>query len=467
MAKRLVVVNAIASALCSVATLAMQAPTTSSLTGLVRDSRGNGIPGATLTLACAWGERTVVTDSTGRYFVPDVFAGQCSLKIAVSGFGTQTQDVTLVTGSTVTANVTVPPLTYRAAPPPVSARPPTAARPPATAAPPPPSPPAAADPATHANVTVYFATDRERSSVDPLDYAGRREASGTLQFGEVDVHIPREHRLGHIERPTIWTLWHERQDKDFVITRAIERSAAEFYTNLSATIAASAGKQAFVFVHGFNVTFRDAVYRTAQLAYDLEFDGAPILYTWPSTADYPVTLNNNDWTVAHLKAFLDDVSARTGATTIHLIAHSMGNRALVNALRQMTPVATGPRFTQLALTAPDIDAGVFEELAAQFRPLVARATLYASSNDLALKASKAYQGYQRAGDTQPTVIVVPGIDTIDVSAVDTDLLGHSYYGDNQSVISDLFYLFEGVPPGQRTRLRTAQSATGSYWTFQP
>ena len=37
-----------------------------------------------------------------------------------------------------------------------------------------------------------------------------------------------------------------------------------------------------VFIHGFNVPFEDAIYRTAQLAHDLDFDGAPILYSWPS-----------------------------------------------------------------------------------------------------------------------------------------------------------------------------------------
>ena len=35
-------------------------------------------------------------------------------------------------------------------------------------------------------------------------------------------------------------------------------------------------------VHGYNNGFDDALYRTAQVAYDLKFDGAPFLYSWPS-----------------------------------------------------------------------------------------------------------------------------------------------------------------------------------------
>ena len=40
--------------------------------------------------------------------------------------------------------------------------------------------------------------------------------------------------------------------------------------------------QALVFVHGYNNRFDDALYRTAQIAYDLKYDGAPFLYSWPS-----------------------------------------------------------------------------------------------------------------------------------------------------------------------------------------
>ena len=63
----------------------------------------------------------------------------------------------------------------------------------------------------------------------------------------------------------------------------------------------------------------------------MAFDGAPILYSWPSNTGenpigYTAAQNNNDWTVAHLEWFLRDVTAKTGATRIHLIAHSMGRK---------------------------------------------------------------------------------------------------------------------------------------------
>ena len=46
-------------------------------------------------------------------------------------------------------------------------------------------------------------------------------------------------------------------------------------------------------------------------------------------------------------------------------------------------------------------------------------------------------GYRRAGDSGDDITLFKGIDTIDVSSVDTNLIGHFYYGDNRSVLSEL------------------------------
>ena len=75
------------------------------------------------------------------------------------------------------------------------------------------------------------------------------------------------------------------------------------------------------------------------------------------------------------------------------------------------------------LTAPDMDADTFVQVANGVRTAAQRVTLYASSNDSALRASAAYQGGWRAGDTAGGVLVLEDIDTVDVSVIDTDLLG--------------------------------------------
>ena len=61
--------------------------------------------------------------------------------------------------------------------------------------------------------------------------------------------------------------------------------------------------------------------------------------------------------------------------------------------------------------------------------------------------------------------MIPGIDSIDVTAVDSNLIGHFYCGDNRSVISDLFLLLtQGLRPSSRPALRAVGSPPRS-WRF--
>ncbi len=325
-------------------------------------------------------------------------------------------------------------------------------------------------------VKVFYATDRSVSSLNPLDY-GPRRGSG-LTYGRFDVSVPKDHRLAHLERPLkVWRLeFAEDRAKHFVILGRKRENAEEFYREAAQAVDASAKKEAFVFVHGFNVGFEEAVYRTAQLAYDLEFPGAAVLYSWPSNGalqDYIADQNNNDWTVPHLREFLESVANRTGAKVVHLIAHSMGNRALSNALAQITETrrnnAEIPHFRQVILTAPDIDADTFKALARAMKGAADRITLYASSTDEALRVSKALGGgYPRAGDASTGIVVIPEVDSIDASLIDTGLVGHGYYGDNTSILSDMYGLIgTGSPPSERFRLEAVIVPAGRYWRFRP
>jgi esterase/lipase superfamily enzyme len=207
-------------------------------------------------------------------------------------------------------------------------------------------------------------------------------------------------------------------------------------------------------------------------AYDLGFDGAPILYSWPSVGSavsYATEANNSEWTINHLRWFLEDVAARSGAQYVHLIAHSPGNWPLMKALSVIASEVRAtprPRFRQVMLTAPDVDADVFRTLARSVASVGDRTTLYTSANDEALKLSKRFQGYQRAGDVDPKIVVVDGVDSVDVSAVDASLLGHSYYGDNVSVISDMVRLLtSGLSPDQRCGITSLIEGPSRWWKF--
>jgi len=329
------------------------------------------------------------------------------------------------------------------------------------------------DDADSSIVRVFYGTDRSREDVSQTQI-GYGAGRGAFTYGFADVSIPRDHRMGEIERPSIWRFEiRENPDRHVVIVGLTRESKDEFLDAVAARVAASDAKSAFVFVHGYNVAFPDAVRRTAQVAYDLAFDGPPILYSWPSNgalAAYTVDENNIEWTEPHLQAFLGDLADRSGATTIHLVAHSMGNRALTKAFRDLVRVrgaAVRGVFKDLILTAPDIDADVFRnQLVPALVAQGARVTLYASSRDRALLASKTVHGYPRAGDAGEGLVIMQGIDTVDASDVETDFLGHSYFGDNRSVIADLLRLIRSGEEPQRRGLARRERGSGVYWAFE-
>jgi esterase/lipase superfamily enzyme len=177
------------------------------------------------------------------------------------------------------------------------------------------------------------------------------------------------------------------------------------------------------------------------------------------------------WTLGDLREFLELVVEHSGATTIHLLAHSMGNRALTEALGRVglgTGRSGGPIVNELVLTAPDIDTDTFvRDLAPAIMPTAKRVTLYASSRDKALAFSKKVHGYDRAGESGGKIVLVDGVETIDVSAVDTNFVGHFYYGENKSVLSDIFNLLQGQPASKRFGLKHRTKGKRLYWVFRP
>jgi esterase/lipase superfamily enzyme len=333
-----------------------------------------------------------------------------------------------------------------------------------------PRPPVPADEAAseYSIVRIVYGTDRSKAG---NGYANQRESTDSLHYGTCEVTIPRDHRLAKLESPKWWKFefsWNPT--KHVVLQQINEQTKPDFFAQLRSSVLETENKSAFVFIHGYHVGFDDAARRTAQLSYDLGFKGAPILYSWPSANSLKSYLADEatiDWTKTHLVGFLDDVASKSGADTVHIIAHSMGNRALVRILGGFCLPRARPYFNQVVLPAPDIDTGEFLHLANSIQSTARRITLYASSNDKAIEASKTIHEYPRAGESGPDIVVVLGLDTVDASNVDTSFLGHSYFAEKRTVISDLFYLIgEGKAPDKRHSLEPKHSPKGQYWAFK-
>ena len=320
-------------------------------------------------------------------------------------------------------------------------------------------------------VRVFYATDRAPSgSTIPAEVYG--SGRGVMDYGFSDVTIPALHELGEMERPSLWRLEFREDPSEHIVVARVERLPKDqFFRDVDAAAARAPEPSALVFVHGYNVDFAEALRRTAQIAFDIGFAGAPVLYSWPSQgslAGYTRDEANVEWTEPHLREFLRDLVARTGVRAVHVLAHSMGSRALTRALAAAPePPPRGVVLKNVILAAPDIDAEVFKrDILPGLRQAGARITLYASSEDEALKGSRTIHGYPRLGESGPNLVIDRGLDTIDATHVDTGFVAHSYFSETRGVITDIReILHSGLEPDRRGGLRRVAAGGLAYWLF--
>ncbi len=260
--------------------------------------------------------------------------------------------------------------------------------------------------------------------------------------------------------------------KHIIISKREQLDTGKFYNVISQEIDASPDKSTFVFVHGYNVSFDQAVLRTGQLAWDLRFRGPAITYSWPSEGrllGYLSDIDMADWTAPHLEAFLADLRQRTGSRTIHLIAHSMGNRILTRALERLNhfQLATKPvvRFQELVLAAPDLNSAVLSEVASALKNSSDRVTIYSSARDKALRISAFLRNeVTRVGGNATALPSLPTFDIIDASKVKASLLSHSYFAENTEILNDLALLLkQRLGPEQRS---VTLEQSGPIWIFR-
>ena len=319
---------------------------------------------------------------------------------------------------------------------------------------------------------VFFATNRGLAggTSDASQQRFGNEYLAAPQFGVSQITLPRRHRGRDPQRAAEGSpqTAGPRETVYFEQVRSLpwEQAAA----GLRQQIELSRQKDLLLFVHGFNVDFESALIRTAQMAFDMPFNGAVIAYSWPSQASvhsYRDDERFNLASVAPFAEFLQRLVADVPAgTRINIVTHSMGNRIVMQAIGQLPPPAAGKPLAHVALCAPDVGVDDFHEWAPGVLAQSERVTLYTSKGDAALVYSQGLHDVQRAGYASPPVIV-PGIETIDCSAIDLDFLGHSYYGSNVDVLADLFAaLKERRTAGERYYLtRRALPSGQHYWHY--
>jgi esterase/lipase superfamily enzyme len=313
-------------------------------------------------------------------------------------------------------------------------------------------------------VQVLYATDRAPSD-DSAWFQNKPDAHGNIHYGICNAGIEPPS-----ERDPI------KVDKGFASDLQPYATANELFSALKTT----PDPGVLMFIHGYQNSFKEACGTAAQVAYDTGFRGNVVIFSWPSKEKVG-GYRDDEGTIAkstsHVTEFLKAVSSSVDAR-VNVLAHSMGNRALLAAVAAVGNLPTvRSHLGNLVFVAADVDSVDFKTQVSPGLPSK-RATLYASSHDMALWASKVvyHDKKKRAGDADPEIDIMPHLDSVDASLVDTALVGwrnddlprHSYYRTSWTVISDLEMLISyNMPPDLRGLEAKQTKAKEQYWILKP
>ncbi len=211
--------------------------------------------------------------------------------------------------------------------------------------------------------TILVASTRARDPRQGTFFNGQR---APLSFAKVDMTVPPSHQAGEIEWPKTPP---GNPATDMVVRdSAYLNGQKQFVADLNAELAKrpKGQRRVFIFVHGYNTEFSEALYRQAQLMADSDSEAVPVLFTWASAANtVEYVYDNNSATIAR-DALLETLHLvlNSNADQVSLLAHSMGNWVTMEALRQYKlvgkPAPIG-KLGDLTLADPDIDIDVFKE----------------------------------------------------------------------------------------------------------
>jgi esterase/lipase superfamily enzyme len=279
-------------------------------------------------------------------------------------------------------------------------------------------------------LTVLTATNRTR---DGDGYSSRRNTDPT--FEKFTVAIPPSHRPSKIE----WPVGKPDAATDMVVS---ERRSLDQKQFLALADAPNEDGAVGIFVHGYNYTFQEGLYRLAQVAADSKTEGTPVLFSWPSQgalagylADRDAALSSRDSLVWLVKS----MAAKRDVKQVILFGHSIGGFLIMETLRQLKLEGRSDVLDKMVvvLAAPDIDDGLFKsqlEVVGRMRTPI---TLFVSKDDKALRVSSFLSGEKpRAGSLNvdsPSVrdaALRYGLRIIDISSVKAaDGVGHDRYAN--------------------------------------
>ncbi|MBB4009432.1 esterase/lipase superfamily enzyme [Rhizobium taibaishanense] len=292
-------------------------------------------------------------------------------------------------------------------------------------------------------VSLLAATTRAPATDKSILFSGERGTG--LMVDAVTISIPPDasRKVGEVQ-------WPKRLPpdprKDFT-TVSVEPIQNDQQRRAWLNTHERGKRRVLLFVHGFNNTYEDSVYRFAQIVHDSRTDVVPIVFTWPSRAsifDYNYDKESTNYSRDALEDMLTRMTSDPQVADVTIMAHSMGSWLAVEALRQMAirHGSVNPKIKNVILASPDLDVDVFGK---QFQALGKKPphfTLFVSRDDRALSISRRISGnVDRLGQINPTdepyrsALEKAGITVLDLTKLKTgDKLNHGKFAESPEVV---------------------------------
>jgi esterase/lipase superfamily enzyme len=292
-------------------------------------------------------------------------------------------------------------------------------------------------------VNLVVATTRRPSDNPGILFSGERDK--LVSLNEIVVSIPPEknRKAGEVQWPK--KLPPNPQTDFTTVSVTPLKTDVEMAGWVRPHLTKS--RRVMVFVHGFNNTFEDSVYRFAQIVHDSGADVAPVIFTWPSRAsvfDYNYDKESTNYSRDALEQILRAIAREPEVKDITVMAHSMGSWLTVEALRQMAirDGRVNAKVTDVILASPDLDVDVFSKQFLAMGKEHPRFTLFTSRDDKALALSRRISGnIDRLGQIDPSVepyrseLEKAGITVIDLTQLKAgDRLNHGKFAASPEVV---------------------------------
>lgn len=339
------------------------------------------------------------------------------------------------------------------------------------------------EPKPYHEVELYFATNRlpsgENDPDEPTSQFTSTDDGSTITWGTALVSIPLSHERGQLETQGRVSSWFfEPNPEKYVLLQELTPMTRDDVLGMIRGELASGDSDTsddiLLYVHGFNTSMEKAARRAGQLTFDLEWEGPSVFFSWPSkgrAVAYVVDRSTAERSELPLAEVLGDLASEE-ADRIVIIAHSLGTQVLTQAMLHLhnTRPELSAKIDTVVLAAPDIDARLFsQQVLPMFQDLrdSTEVTVYASSEDTALKASREVNGVRRLGDSEGGLQPMDPLKLIDATGAESDFFGHTYIGDNVQIVDDVArMILLGEGPEVRETLLGVPEPTGPTWRIR-